>query len=538
MQTSPRTPSGDAAEVDPVQLEVFRHLATALSEEMGAALRKAAYSPNIKERRDYSCALFDPSGVPVAQGDHMPVHLGAMPLSVTAALAALGPLEPGDIGVLNDPYEGGTHLPDLTLLAPVHEDGSGTLLGYVANRAHHSDVGGMSPGSMPLSREIYQEGLRIPPVLLVRRGERVPEVWRILLANVRTPREREGDLDAQLGSLHTGARRLKELAARRGSAMLLASMDALVAYGDRLLREGIRRIPDGRWSAEDELDDDGAGSGPVPIRATVEVEGDRLRIDFTGSAPQTEGGVNAVGAITASAARYVVRAVIEDLLGTPLPAGGGAMGPLRLILPERSVVNAGPPAAVAAGNVETSQRITDVLLAAFAGALPDRLPALSQGTMNNTSIGGVDPRTGEPFTYYETVGGGMGAGPGGPGLSGVHTHMSNTRNTPVEALEHAYPFRVRRYEIRRGSGGRGLHRGGDGLRRDLELLVPAEVTLLSERRLRGPAGARGGGPGAPGENHLIRNGEERDLPGKTNLRASAGDVISVRSPGGGGWGSP
>ena len=542
MQTSLPPSNPDRSPADPVEVEVFRHHFGALVEEMGAALRRAAFSPNIKERRDYSCALFSPEGVPVALGDHMPVHLGAMPMSVAAALEALGPLGGGDVAILNDPYEGGTHLPDITLLAPVHARRSGEkrdlLLGYVAARAHHSDVGGMSPGSMPLAREIYQEGIRIPPVLLVREGERVHEVWRLLLANVRTPEEREGDLDAQLGSLHAGAQRLLEMAERRGPDRIPPAMDAVIAYGDRLLREGIRRIPDGRWTGADQLEDDGMGGGPFPIRVSLEVEGDQLRLDFTGSAPQAEGGVNAVAAITASAVRYVIRIVVEDLLGATLPAGGGGMEPVELELPAGSVVNASPPAAVAAGNVETSQRITDVLLRAFAGALPDRMPALSQGTMNNTTIGGMDPVTGRPFAYYETVGGGMGGGPGGPGLSGVHTHMSNTLNTPVEALEHAYPFRVLRYGIRRGSGGRGRHPGGDGLRRDLELLTPTQVTLLTERRTAGPSGLAGGEAGAPGENILIREGDETTLPGKVTFQARKGDVLSIRSPGGGGWGEP
>jgi N-methylhydantoinase B len=542
MQIYPPPSSPARAPLDPVEVEVFRHHFGALVEEMGAALRRAAFSPNIKERRDYSCALFSSEGVPVALGDHMPVHLGAMPMSVAAALEALGPLNRGDVAILNDPYEGGTHLPDITLLAPVHaEDPQGQgdlLLGYVAARAHHSDVGGMSPGSMPLAREIYQEGIRIPPVLLVREAERVPEVWRLLLANVRTPEEREGDLDAQLGSLHAGSRRLLEMAHRRGPERIPPAMEAVISYGDRLLREGIRRIPDGRWTGEDHLEDDGMGNGPFPIRVSLEVEGDRIRLDFTGSAPQAEGGVNAVAAITASAARYVIRIVVEDLLGTTLPAGGGGMEPVGLELPPASVVNARPPAAVAAGNVETSQRITDVLLRAFAGPLPDRMPALSQGTMNNIAVGGVDPGTDRPFTYYETVGGGMGGGPDGPGLSGVHTHMSNTLNTPVEALEHAYPFRVLRYAVRRGSGGKGRHPGGDGLQRDLEFLTPARVTLLTERRSAGPSGAAGGSPGAPGENRLIRDGNENPLPGKVTFQARKADVLSIRSPGGGGWGEP
>lgn len=531
-----------ATGLDAVALEVFRHMFSALAEEMGASLRRASFSPNIKERRDYSCALFSPAGVAVAMGDHMPVHLGAMPMSVEAALAELGDLEPGDVACLNDPFRGGTHLPDITLIAPVHPTataGRGTRpLGFVASRAHHSDVGGMTPGSMPLAREIFQEGLRIPPLRLHRRHVRNEDVWRLILANVRTPTERAGDLDAQLAALHTGRERLLEIVQRRGADVTLAAMDGLVAYADRLLARGIGEMPDGEYLAEDWMDDDGFGSGPVPIRVRLRVEGERLVIDFEGSSAERTGGINAVAAITASAVRYVVRCVVQALLGEDVPAGGGSLGSVELRLPERSVVNASPPRSVAAANVETSQRITDVLIQAFGQALPDVLPALSQGTMNNTTVGGIDPRSGEPFAYYETVGGGMGAGPGGPGLSGVHTHMSNSLNTPVEALEHAYPFRVTHYSVRRGSGGRGLHAGGDGLRRDLMLLTDGHVTLLSERRSRGPAGVRGGSPGAPGRNVLLTDGEEKELPGKVTFHARAGDVVSIRSPGGGGWGPP
>jgi N-methylhydantoinase B len=518
-----------------VTLEVFRHLFTALAEEMGAALRRSAFSPNIKERRDYSCALFDPAGTAVALGDHMPVHLGAMPMSVRAALDELGELEPGDVALLNDPFRGGTHLPDLTTVRAVHAPRGGRLIGYVAARAHHADVGGSTPGSMPLAREIFEEGLRIPPVRLYRKGTRDADLWRMVLANVRTPEERAGDLDAQLAALHAGHARLVELVERRGVGEVLAAMAGLIAYADRLVAAGIARIPDGPYRAADALEDDGFGSGPVPVVATLTVAGERLVVDFTGSSPQVTGGINAVAAITASATRYVVRCVVEALLGEALPAGGGSMSSVELVLPEGSVVNARPPASVAAGNVETSQRITDVLLTALGHALPDLVPALSQGTMNNTTVGGADPRGGS-FAYYETVGGGMGAGPTGPGLSGVHVHMSNSLNTPIEALEHAYPFRVAHYGIRRGTGGAGRHRGGDGLRRDLELLVPARVTLLSERRLHGPHGARGGRDGAPGENVLIRGAAEEPLPGKVTFDAQAGDVVSVRSPGGGGWG--
>ena len=466
----------------------------------------------------------------------MPVHLGAMPMSVESALAELGPLDPGDVICLNDPFRGGTHLPDISLISPVHDPDHGTPLGYVASRAHHSDVGGMSPGSMPLAQEIYQEGLRIPPVHLYRGGVRREGVWDLILANVRTPEERSGDLDAQLAALHAGGYRLLEIVKRRGTQATLAAMDELIGYADRLVEAGLAYIQPGEYEAEDFMDDDGFGTVDIPIRVKLVRHRDGLDVDFTGSSPQVKGGINAVGAITDSATRYVVRCVVEALLGEPLPAGGGSMSMVRLILPESSVVNASPPASVAAGNVETSQRITDVLLRAFAHPLPDLVPALSQGTMNNTTVGGVDPRNGTNFAYYETVGGGMGAGPNGHGLSGVHTHMSNSLNTPIEALEHAYPFRITRYSLRRKSGGAGSRRGGDGLRRDLRLLCDGTVTLLSERRDRRPSGMRGGHDGSSGQNVLIRDGQEEPLPAKVTFSAHLGDVISIRSPGGGGWG--
>ncbi len=522
---------------DPVRLEVYRHLLTALAEEMGATLRRSAYSPNIKERRDYSCALFNAAGQPVAMGDHMPVHLGAMPLSVRAALDDRGPLRPGDVVALNDPFRGGTHLPDITLVAAVARPGTTEAMAYVASRAHHADVGGMAPGSMPLAREIYQEGLRIPPVLLMMGGERNEDVWRLLLSNVRTPVEREGDLDAQLAALVAGRRRVQELVARKGVDEVTAAMAGLLQYADRVLRAGIRAIPDGVYSAEDFLEDDGVDEGPIAIRVRLVVAGDQVEADFTGTAPQARGGINAVEAITASATRYALRLVVERLLGQPLPAGGGAMGALRLTVPPGTVISARPPASVAGGNVETSQRITDVLLRALAQAVPEIAVAQSQGTMNNLTVGGIDPRTGAPFAYYETMAGGMGGGADGAGLSGVHVHMTNSLNTPVEALEHAYPFRIRRYAIRRGTGGGGRHPGGDGLRRDLELLADSDVSLLTERRVTPPRGVAGGGDGAVGRNVLIRDGTERDLPSKGTLSCREGDILSIRSPGGGGWGS-
>lgn len=531
--------------MDAIRLEIYRHQFTALAEEMGGALKRAAYSPNIKERQDYSCALFDGSGRVVAMGDHMPVHLGAMPMSVRAVLESLAPLEPGDVAAVNDPFAGGTHLPDVTLVSAVFEAGSGDAgdersrpVAYLAVRAHHADVGGMAPGSMPLARDIHQEGLRLPPILLMRGGEREQSVWRIVLANVRTPIEREGDLMAQLAALSVGERRLREMVARRGGEEVARAMDALVSYADRLVRAGVDRIPDGEYTATDALEDDGFGHGPLAIRVTVSVAGDTMDVDFTGTSPQAEGGVNAVAAITSSCVRYVTRCVVEAVLGQPLPAGGGEMAAVGLTLPERSLVNAGMPASVAAGNVETSQRITDVLLLAFAEALPELIPAQSQGTMNNLTIGGTDPRTGSPFAYYETMAGGMGGGPERAGLSGVHVHMTNSLNTPIEALEHAYPLRVRRYCLRTGSGGAGTHPGGRGVRRDIELLAAATVSLLTERRSVPPAGLAGGAAGATGANVLIRDGIEQALPAKTTFDADAGDIVSIRSPGGGGWGGP
>jgi N-methylhydantoinase B len=521
---------------DPVRLEIDRHLFTALTEEMGAALRRAAYSPNIKERRDYSCALFDARGRVVAMGDHMPVHLGALPMSVAAARAAVPRMNAGDVVVLNDPFQGGTHLPDITLVSAVR--GRRGPLAWLAVRAHHADVGGMAAGSMPLAREIFQEGLRLPPVRLVARGKRVEDVWRILRANVRTPGERDGDLAAQLAALVTGERRFRELLDARGTKGIRRAMDSLIDYADRLVRDGIGRIPDGVYEASDHLDSDGFGSPPLEIRVRIIVADDTVSADFTGSAPQAQGGVNAVAAITTSATRYVLRCIIEALLGQPLPAGGGEMSALQLVLPSRSIVAAESPASVAAGNVETSQRITDVLLLAFAQALPGIIPAQSQGTMNNLAIGGEDPRREQPFAYYETMAGGMGGGPHTDGLSGVHVHKTNSLNTPVEALEHAYPLRILRYELRNGSGGRGLHPGGDGVRKDLRLLVDADVSLLSERRDSPPAGLAGGLDAEPGLNCLIRDGVEEPLPAKITFRARAGDTISIRSPGGGGWGPP
>jgi N-methylhydantoinase B len=474
------------------------------------------------------------------------VHLGSMPMSVRAAVEKLT-LEAGDVAILNDPFCGGTHLPDITLVAPVFLRGrkmakKGTKKThpafYVASRAHHADVGGTYAGSMGICREIYQEGIRIPPVKLISAGEMQEGVLRLLLNNVRTPEEREGDLNAQIAACHTGAARLLEMVERYGMARVQRVLRELQDYSEKLMRTFLSKVPHGRYEAEDFLDDDGAGSGPVRIAVALTFQAGAagkplVMVDFNGSSPQVAGSVNAVEAITYSACFYVFRCLLQE----DVPAAAGLMRPVKLIAPAGTIVNARPPAAVAGGNVETSQRIVDVLLRALAKAMPDRVPAGSSGTMNNLTIGGVDERTGEPFAYYETIAGGMGARPDRAGVSGVHTHMTNSLNTPAEALEYAYPLRVTQYSLRKGSGGPGKFRGGNGIVREIELLADAEVTLLADRRSRGPYGLQGGSDGAPGRTEILRIGGSMEiLGGKDSVRLKKGSRVRIESPGGGGWG--
>ena len=519
--------------IDPIAFAVFRHRFVAVAEEMGVTLCRTSFSPNIKERLDYSCAVYDAAGETIAQGDHMPVHLGAMPLSVRAAIDH-GPMDAGDIVVLNDPFRGGTHLPDITMVSPVCLGRARRPAFYVANRAHHSDVGGMSPGSMPLAREIFQEGLIVPPVKLARRGAIVPDVLALILANVRTPVEREGDLTAQIAANRVAEARLREMVATHGARTVAGYASALQDYTERVMRATIAAIPDGVYAFEDRLDDDGFTADPVAIRARVTIAGETATVDFTGSDPQTTGGVNANVAITLSATLYAFRCLVRD----DVLYNAGIGRAVRVVAPEGTIVNAVRPSAVAGGNVEASQRITDVVLGALALALPGRLPAASQGTMNNVTLGGRHPATGRPFAYYETIGGGMGARPGLDGLSGVHTHMSNTRNTPIEAIEHDLPVRIHRYALREGSGGAGRWRGGEGIVREYEALTEMDVTVLSDRRVGAPYGVEGGVAGGRGRNTLIRIGVETPLPGKVRLTLSAGDRLRIESPGGGGFGEP
>lgn len=544
--------------MDSIKLEIYRSLYTSVAEEMGVSLRRTAFSPNIKERRDYSCAVFDRRGRIIAQGDHMPVHLGSMPMSVKAALETCQ-MQPGDVVVLNDPYAGGTHLPDVTMVAPVFATGrrgdgatrrantesssppvsqSPRPLFFVANRAHHADIGGATPGSMGTATEIYQEGIRIPPVRIVRGGELDQELFNLLLANVRGREEREGDFAAQLGALKVGSERLLEMVTRYGFAEADEYAGHLVDYAARRVRRTLEALPDGIYEAEDFLDDDGETDKPVRIAVRIEIRGDHAKVDFSGSSPQVRGPINAVEAIAVSAVYYVFRCLIAG----DVPASAGIIEPIEVITPAGTIVNALPPAPVAGGNVETSQRIVDVLLKALSQAAPHLIPAASQGTMNNLTIGGWDVRAGKEFAYYETVCGGMGARPTANGISAVHTHMTNSLNTPVEALEYAYPLRVRRYAIRRNSGGRGHRRGGDGAIREIELLTDAKVSMLSDRRKLAPYGLHGGEDGKRGLTYLITHaqtekGKKKKLPAKFSLSAHKGDRIVIETPGGGGCGS-
>jgi len=517
-------------DLDAVTLEIANHRLAAIAEEMGVVLCRTALSPNIKERRDYSCAVFDAAGELVAQAAHIPVHLGSTSLSVRAAIERVR-MGPGDVVVLNDPFAGGTHLPDVTVVAPVHVSGRRRPIAYVANRAHHADIGGMSPGSMPLATDVFQEGVRIPPVKLIEAGSVVEGVRDLLLANVRVPDERVGDLDAQCAALRVGAHRLEALVERVGGVRRLArQMEALKSHSEALMRATIRGLPDGEYRARDVLDGDGLGAVRVPLSVSIRVRRGRARVDFTGSAAEVRGPLNANFAVTRSAVLYVFRALARDAI----LANDGMARPIEIVAPPGSIVNAQFPAAVAGGNVETSQRIVDVVLRALAKAVPGRVPAASAGSMSNVAFGGA--AGGRSFAYYETLAGGAGAGPHHPGASATHTHMTNTMNTPIEALEAYYPVRVTRYGIRHGSGGRGLHSGGDGVVREIEFLADVHLTVLSERRSVPAWGLAGGADGRCGRDMVRRRGRWRRLKDKAATDLEAGDRLRIETPGGGGWG--
>ena len=518
--------------VDPISLEVFRNLFASVAEEMGVTLQRAAFSPNIRERLDYSCAVFDADSRMVAQAAHIPVHLGSMPASVRHALVAFDRIGPNDVIVLNDPYRGGSHLPDITMVSPVYVDDAPAF--FVASRAHHADVGGMSPGSLPLSTTIYQEGVIIPPLKLVADGERNTAALALITANSRAPQERVGDLEAQLAAHRVGTARLLALIAKHSADRVREHAVALMDYAERVIGAVIERIPDGVYSFEDALEGDGQTETRLPIRATITVMGREMTVDFTGTAPTAAGNVNTVVANVESATWYCVRLLADE----DVPVNDGTFRGVRVTVPPHTLLNPDFPAAVAAGNTETAQRVTDVVLGALALALPGRIPAAAQGSMNNLTIGGKTAN-GHAFVYYETIGGGLGAGPAGDGLSGRHSHMTNTRNTPTESIEGTLPFRVTEYALRDGSGGDGAHRGGDGVRRVFAVSAPVTVTLNMERRRATPYGLNGGADGAPGVNTLRRaDGTVCDLGGRWTGQLAPGDTLTIETPGGGGWGIP
>jgi N-methylhydantoinase B len=510
---------------DPLGLSVMASAVAMIAEEMGSVMIRGALSPNIRERRDLSAAIFDPGGRMVAQAAHIPVHLGAMPESVRAVLERAP--APGDVFLLNDPYRGGSHLPDLTMVEAIEVDGQ--VGGFAAVRAHHADVGGMSPGSMPQgASELVQEGLVVPPVRVARAGGVAEaDIMSLILANVRTPDERRGDLAAQRAACAAGAEGWRALIRREGAGRVAAAMDALLDYTERRARARLAELAPrwrpGRGRAADALEGDGVSDAEVPIVVQAAIVQGRLRLDFTGTSPRVRGNVNCPLAVTRAAAVFVLRTLLDD----DVPTNDGVARAVELVVPADSCINARWPSAVAAGNVETSQRIADTITLALADAgLP--VAAQGQGTMNNITFGG------DGWTFYETLGGGQGASARGPGPSAVHVGMSNTLNTPIEALEHAYPIRIDEYAVRRGSGGAGHHPGGDGVVRRYRVLAPCTVTMLTERRRRAPAGAAGGGPGLAGRNLL--NGQP--LPAKCRLELRAGDVLTIETPGGGGYGAP
>jgi N-methylhydantoinase B len=520
---------------DPIQLELFRNLFEAAAEEMGLTLQRVAFSANIKERRDFSCALFSPQGDLLAQAAHIPVHLGSMPASLSAVLQCLGPLREGDVAILNDPFAGGTHLPDITLVTPIfspQDSGLSTqdcLVGYAANRAHHADVGGTTPGSMTLSRHIDEEGLRIEPSLLYSKGIRSDALLDRILSAVRTPDERLGDLDAQLAANHVGATALARMIHRHGHAAVHHYGQALLDYSATFMSQTIAAIPDGAYTFEDQMDDDGAGTTHIPIRITIQITGDRAIVDFRDCPDQVPGCINCPDAVTRSAVYYCFACLLEN---PTIPFNAGIFRNIQVLTRPDSILHAQHPAAVVAGNTETSQRVVDVVFGALSKALPDKIPAASCGTMSSLALGSTT------WTYYETIGGGSGASPTSPGAHAVQCHMTNTLNTPAEALELQYPLRVLRFERAPNTGGRGVHTGGDGILRQLQALAPCQGTLLADRRTTTPYGLAGGQPASGARDCILRaTGKTDPLPGKSQFTLNPGDTLKIQTPGGGGWGA-
>lgn len=514
--------------VDAISLGVFRNLFISTAEEMGVTLQRASFSPNIKERQDFSCAVFDHQGKMVAQAAHIPVHLGSMPASVLSAIQSFPSIQPGDVILLNDPYRGGTHLPDITMVSPVFTNQQ--LQFFVASRAHHADVGGMSPGSLPISTELYQEGLIIPPIKLREEGNLNQDILKLITANTRAPEEREADLQAQLASQWVGERRLVEMIQKHGPASVQKHAQALMDYSRQMIENILSHIPQGDYFFQDFLEGSSPEEGTYRLQVKISLDQSQMTVDFSGSSPQVQGNLNAVKSVVESATWYCVRLLAEE----DIPMNHGCFQPIHVLVPPNSILDPAFPAAVSAGNVETSQRIVDVVLGALAEALPQRIPAASQGTMNNVTFGGTYQNS--AFVFYETLAGGHGASPEGDGLSGRHSHMTNTRNTPIESIEQTLPVQILSYELREDSGGAGKFQGGMGVRRVYKFLSPATVTINSDRRKIPPYGLQGGAPGQVGSNKLIHNGREIQLDSKVSLQIQSGDILIIETPGGGGWG--
>ncbi len=511
--------------MDAISLSIFANRIDAICGEMGATLQKSAFSPNIRDRLDYSCAIFDASGQMCAQAAHIPVHLGSMAFAMSDVVTAIN-WSAGDMVVLNDPYKGGTHLPDVTLIAPLFIDNK--LTGFVVNRAHHADIGSETPGSMPLSSDLSEEGLIIEPTLLVKNDQLEKSYFASLMKNMRNKQESSGDFIAQIAANRRGLTRLTALIKKMGFEDYLSSLELLNFYAATLAKKSLADIKDGEYIFKDMLDDDGQGNVNIIISASVKFEQGNITVDFAGTAQQVQGNINCPLSVTAAAVYYVFRC----LMPAQTPACAGSFKNIKILAPANTVVNASYPAAVAAGNVETSTRIVDVVLGALAKAIPDRIPAASHGSMNNLAMGSVGDKTTKAWDYYETIGGGMGASSVSNGLDAVQTHMTNTLNTPIEALEMKYPLRVTRYQIRQDSAGAGKYKGGEGLIREYEFLAPAQVTILSERREHSPWGLSFGCDAKPGNNCL----NNKPLKAKQSFHVTMGDVVSIKTAGGGGFG--
>lgn len=513
----------------PFELEIFQNILSSIAEEMGMLLIRAGFSPNIKERRDLSCAVFDPKGDMIAQAAHIPIHLGSMGFAVKAVLNEPD-MGPGDVFILNDPFRGGTHLPDVTCIKPVFSEGR--IVFFVANRAHHADIGGITPGSMPISTTVEEEGILIPPSKLYKKNRLNKNLYNTILSSTRDPEEREGDFNAQIGALDLGVKRLNETISKYSLKRLSDAGDELLKYSEKIMKEVIRAIPDGIYSYKDYLDNDGAGTRNIPIKVKITIDGNSAEVDFRDSSPPVKGNLNAPYSVTTAAAIYV----FQCLAPKELPLNSGPLRAVRIIVDDYSILNAKFPSAVVGGNIETSQRVVDAVFGALSKAIPEQIPAASAGSMSNITFGGFNPRTGRTYAYYETIAGGMGGRYGKDGVSAVQTHMTNTLNTPVEALERELPIMINSYTIRRNSGGGGRFKGGDAIKREFKFLEKATVSLITERRRIAPYGLMGGEKGKRGKNRLIRNNKVKTLPPKYIFEAKKGDIITIETPGGGGWG--